>query len=260
MVLIADPVVSSDESMSKLSMLEYKVVPENHMSSDADIEAIQHLKEAIRSGKHWYIALLEAIGLWGSTEEVYDGQDYHYLVGNEAFDWLLLAERLCYEIDDSLSGEEKINLLFFAIPPIELSQEEFRNLIGSTKYRSHLNYMYGVVVEEALLSAVEEEVYRERKNFTTCQDEYVQQEACRRVYGADMNTLLPRFREEKGYPSRDSITLTEKREFTFWLFKHRVDSCDKERVASDTKKALCWLHRQWACRRKRAPARAAQAV
>ena len=36
-----------------------------------DAEAIRYLKQAINSGKHWYIALLEAIGLWNAAEEIH---------------------------------------------------------------------------------------------------------------------------------------------------------------------------------------------
>jgi hypothetical protein len=221
--------------------------------STADIEAIRHFKQAIYSGKHWYIALLEAIELWNSAEEIHQGEHYCYLIGHEAFDWLSLAQRLCSEVDGLLPEDEKINLLFFATPPIEVSPEEFSKLIGSTKYRAYLNYLYGVVVEEALLAVVEEAVYKEHSHFATYQDDHIQQEAYRRAYGADMITLLNRFRQERGYPSLDSITLAEQKEFTYWLFKYRLDHCDKARIASDTKEALKWLRRQWASRLKRKP-------
>ncbi|MBM4462128.1 MAG: hypothetical protein FJ012_02175 [Chloroflexi bacterium] len=228
---------------------------ESVVLSTADTEAIRHFKKAMCTGKHWYIALLEAIELWNSTEEVHQEEHYRYLIGHEAFDWLSLAQRLCSEVDGLLPEEEKINLLFFAAPPIDISPEEFSKLIGSTKYRAYLNYLYGVVVEEALLAVAEEAVYKERRHFATYQDEHIQQEAYRRVYGTDMITLLNRFRQERGYPLRDSITLTEQKEFTYWLFRYRLDHCDKARIASDTKEALKWLRRQWDSRLKRKPAR-----
>jgi len=53
--------------------------------------------------------------------------------------------------------------------------------------------------------------------------------------------LLKRFRRENGYPQLKSISLTELKEFTYWLFKYRLNHCDKARVASDTKKALTQL-------------------
>ena len=57
--------------------------------------------------------------------------------------------------------------------------------------------------------------------------------------------MLDNFRQEKGYPEIDSITLGELKEFTYWLFKYRLKKCEKARIASDTRKALEYLKRQW---------------
>ena len=217
----------------------------------ADREAIQHLEQSIRSGKQWYIALLEAIGLWGSAEEIYDGQTYHYLIAGEAFDWLSLAERLCSEVDRLLPEEEKSNLLFFSVPPIELSSKEFKRLMGEVKYRAYLNYLYGVIVEEALILVVEEEVYKEQRNIALHQEDTIQKEAYNRIYNADIDSLLHQFRDERGYHQCKSITLTEQKEFTYWLFKYRLQHCEKARVASDTRKALQYLQHQWASRTRK---------
>ena len=64
------------------------------------------------------------------------------------------------------------------------------------------------------------------------------EEAYRRVYGAKKAVLLKRFRREKGYTQLNSITLTELKEFTYWLFKFRLKESEKAKVASDTRKAL----------------------
>ena len=69
----------------------------------------------------------------------------------------------------------------------------------------------------------------------------VADEAYGRIYGATQAALLQKFRRERGYPHLKSISLTELKEFTYWLFKYRLKECDKARVASDTKKALDWL-------------------
>ena len=217
----------------------------------ADREAILHLREAVATGKNWYVALLEAIGLWGSAEELHDGRYYRYLIGGEAFDWLTLADRLCQEIDSLIPENEKLDLLFAATPPIDLSASEFRQLIGDAKYRAYLNYLYGVVVEEALVSVVEEEVLKENGHLTLILGQRIEQEAYRRIYEAEMFDLLTLFRGQRGYPNGDSISLTEKKEFTYWLFKYRVEHSEKARVASDTRKALAWLQRQWNSSTKR---------
>ena len=215
---------------------------DNQLTPTSDNKAIRHLKQAITSGKHWYIALLEAIGLWTTAEEIHNGFTYHYLIDGEAFDWLLLAERLCQVIDGVLPDNERVNLLFYGKPPLDLTNSKFKELIGSTKYRQYLSYFYGITVEEALILAVREEVGKEKRTLGLNKELDHDNEVYQRIYGATKAVLLKRFRHEKGYQQLKSIGLTELKEFTYWLFKYRLKQCDKARVASDTKKALQQLN------------------
>ncbi len=205
-------------------------------STSGDAEAIEHLKRGIASGKHWFLALLEAIALWTSPEENYNGRHYRYLISGEAFDWLLLAERLLKEVDSQVPEEEKVALLF-GQPPLPLSRKEFRELIGEAKYKAYLNYFYGIIVEQALHLAVEQEIWKEN-NYNP---KYYLQDVFLRIYGLSEEELLYRFQQERGYPQTESMSLTEYQEFIYWLFKYRVMNLDKARVASDTKKALAFL-------------------
>ncbi len=213
----------------------------SQLTSTTDVEVIKYLEQAITSGKHWYIALLEAIGLWKATEETHNGRIYRYLIAGEAFDWLLLAERLCEAVDGLLPDDEQTALLFYGKPPLDLTIEKFKELIGSSKYHQYLNYFYGITTEEALIWAVQEEVRKERRILGLNKEHDYDNEAYRRIYGATRAVLLKHFRHEKGYPQLKSISLTELKEFTYWLFKYRLDHCDKARVASDTQKALTQL-------------------
>ena len=111
-----------------------------------DARAIKHLKDEVKAGKNWYSALLEAINLWRSPEEEYNGERYLYLIGGQAFDWLRLAERLCDEIREAIPENEMTDLLFFDRPPVELSEQEFKAALGAAKYRAYLNYLYGVLI------------------------------------------------------------------------------------------------------------------
>ena len=209
----------------------------------SDAGVIGYLEQAITGGKHWYIALLEAIGLWSVAEEVHNQRRYRYLIAGEAFDWLLLAERLCQAVDGLLPDTEKTALLFHGQPPLNLTVDRFKELIGGGKYHQYLNYFYGITVEEALILAVQEEVRKERRTSGYNNKEHdVVSEVYRRIYGATKPVLLKRFRREKGYPHLKSISLTELKEFTYWLFKYRLKQCDKARIASDTKKALQQLN------------------
>jgi len=215
----------------------------------ADARAIEHLKQAVANGKHWYIALLEAIKLWKGAEEDYHGRHLRYLINSEAFDWLLLAERLIDELGESIPEKERVNLLFFDIPPLELTREEFKKLIGPAKYRAYLNYLYGVLVEENLIYAVVDEIRKERLASGSNKREDILDKAHRRIYGAGQQALLDSFRKEKRYTKRKSTNLSELKEFTYWLFKYRIKKSDKSRVASDTKKALIKMQRNLAAKR-----------
>jgi len=207
-------------------------------ASSNNAGAIKHLEQAITSGQHWYIALLEAIGLWTQNEETIDGRRYQYLIDGQAFDWLLLAERLCQAVDDLLPEEEKIALLFHSQPPLRLSDSKFKALIGTTKYHQYLNYFYGITVEEALVLTVQEEIRKEKRILGYNKEHNLTDEVYQRIYGAARPVLLKSFRREKGYPQLKSISLTELKEFSYWLFHYRLKNCDKAKVASDTKKAL----------------------
>jgi len=224
----------------------HKELQSSQLTLAGDAEAIRDLKQAITSGKHWYIALLEAIGLWTAVEENHNGRTYRYLIAGEAFDWLLLAERLCEEVDSLLPDDEKDALLFHGKPPLNLTAKKFKELVGNIKYHQYLNYFYGVTVEEALILAVQEEVRKEWRTLGYNNKHDIATEVYRHIYGATKATLLKRFRREKGYPQLRSIGLTELKEFTYWLFKYRLEKCEKSRVASDTKKALKQLRQQLA--------------
>ena len=215
----------------------------SRLAQAGDAEAIWHLEQAITAGKHWYTALLETIGLWTSAEETYNGRFYRYLIDGEAFDWLLLAERLCEAVNGLLPEDEKVALLLQCKPPMEMAAEELKTLIGVSKYRHHLNYFYGVTVETALVMAVQAEV---RKEWVAGygKDQECLNEAYKRIYENTRAALLKQFRQEKGYPQPRSISITELKEFTYWLFKYRLAHCDPAKVASDTKKALALLKRQ----------------
>lgn len=200
-------------------------------------EAELHLHQAVREGRYWYLALLEAMALWTLPEETYGGRRYRYLIGGEAFDWILLAERLCLSLDSLVPEQERLELLFLGRPPLELSPREFADLLGPVKYSAYLNYLYGVVVEEALQLAVMEEVEKGLAG-QVVGEAVLQDEAFRRIYQEDWTAMFRAFRSSAKLPWRDSVTLVEMKEFLYWLFKYRLSHCEPARVASDTRKGL----------------------
>ena len=176
------------------------------------------------------------MGLWTLPREIYQDRTYQYLIGGEAFDWLLLAERLCPEMGAAISSDEQERLLFYGRLPEAATPEIFRDLLGINKYRGYLNYWYGVVVEEALQLAVEEEV--RKRQIARCYPDHedLVEDAFNHIYGDSRASLLEEFRRHAKIPMRRTLSLTDVKEFTYWLHKHRLNLWDPARVASDTTK------------------------
>ncbi len=236
--------------------------PETTTDADTDPprraqRIIDEMRAAVAAGQsHWLFPLLDAVGRWPFAGETVGGRTYCYLVGGEAFDWLLLAERLCEELEGLIPQEECDDLLFHGRLPVELPDEEFRRRLGAAKHRAHLNFLYGVRVEEALQFIVQEEVHKERLS-RIWENGHVGDEACRHIYGATRAELLRAFRDERALPTgrqalppAGSLTLGELTEFTYWLFRYRLRHGEPARVASDTRKGLAALARLEARRRQ----------
>lgn len=232
------------------------------------VDLVAGFRDAIESGEPWFDALMRAIALWEAPAEIVDGRTYRFLVGGEAFDWLLLAERLLDAAQGRVPQPDAERLLFAGVTPAEdiserparLDDERLRAFIGEHKHRAHLNYLYGVLVEEALQYTVELDVAKERASVNIKDvrvDEGARDPVYERIYGRTRDDLLGEFRSERSIPHTTHIALGELREFQYWLFKYRVRNQEPARVASDTRKALAQLSRiDAAASRRRQPTRA----
>ncbi|MCI0821315.1 MAG: hypothetical protein J4N31_03150 [Chloroflexi bacterium] len=204
--------------------------------------AIEHLVRETGAGRPWGGALVEAVGMWTAPCETIDGIELTYLIGGEAFDWLALAERLLRAVPDTVAAPERERLLSTGALPPGVTPERFKEALGVSKYRAHLNFFYGVVVEEALWLAVEREMLKQAGVRGRNDGAGVQDLVMRRLYGADMLPLVRRFNRERGHARTVRFTLTDWKAFTYWAFKLRVARSDSARTASDTRKGLSVLH------------------
>ncbi len=206
-------------------------------------ETILRMRHAVISGQHWFEALLDAVGQWRVPFETIGERDFRYLVHGEAFDWLLLAERLLDEMPDLVPAREADRLLFEGRWPVEMDDEEFARRLGTAKHSAHLNFLYGILVEEALQLSIEEEIHKENRNRPWGLDTRVDESMLERVYGKSREELFALYYEETGTMLRRDVPYGEWTAFTYWLFKQRLRRQDKARVASDTRKGLAQLTR-----------------
>ena len=219
-------------------------------------EVIAALRSALRDGRPWFPALLDAVRRWRVPHELVDGRHYYYLIGGEAFDWLLLAERLLNAVAGLVPDDEVETLLFHGRPPVALDAEALKQALGPAKYRAHLNFLYGVTVEEALQLSVEQDVNKEAFCRAWGTDPRTEESVFHRIYLKSRQELLGMFREQRSLPDGDLISFPELKEFTYWLFKYRLRQCDRAKIASDTRRGLTQLTRLDAIR---CPASAAYA-
>jgi hypothetical protein len=219
------------------------VIDEEPAGLPAPDETIFRMRQSVIAGQHWFEALLDAVGRWRLPHETIGDRFYHYLAGGEAFDWLLLAERLLDEMPDLVPAAERDALIFYNRWPVDMDDDDFAARLGAAKHSAHLNYQYGVLVEEALQLFVEEEIHKENRSRAVGQDRRVDESMLERVYGKTREELYIQYFEETGHLLREKVAYPEWKNFTYWLFKLRLKRQDKARVASDTRKGLAQLTR-----------------
>ena len=203
-----------------------------------DAEAIVQFRERVGAGEHWFTAMLSAMKSWRSPIEEYEGRTFRYVYGNEAFDYLVLAERLCEAARDLIPEEEWERLILEGIPPISITIRQFKELLGPEKYRAHLNFLYGIAAEEALQLSLEEAFQKDRMFLGAASPYGDLAETFPRLYDAPFEDLLGEFRRDHGLPDGETISWSDHREFTYWLFKYRLKATDKARIAANTRRAL----------------------
>ena len=204
----------------------------------ADAIVVDNLRIALEEGHGWPAALLKAIASWSSPIEEFHGRIFTYFIDGEAFDWMLLAERLLLTLRDIVPVTEIENLLFTGKLPHSVNGTVFKNILGIEKYRGVLNYHYGVTVEESLQLAVEIEIQKRHMSNGVRYKGDPTDEAFFALYRATPVELLRRYREGTDGLNNNDISLGEAKAFTYWLFKYRLKNSDKARTASDTRKGL----------------------
>lgn len=235
------PEASSDLDIISLlcdKLGDFWVTDGNSKARKRDPRVFMH---KVADTKPWYVGLLAAIGFWAAPEETKNGKYYRYLIGGEAFDWLLLAGRLCDEAGTLIPNAEKKHLLDTGFFPAEMSEKEFKGLVGIDKYRCILNFWYGVTVELALQFSVQQEVAKEKVARGFSGKSESKNEAFYRIYGEYHQDLFERFSNENDSLITPMIVNNELNEFTYWLFKLRLMTGEKSKVASDTRRGIEFL-------------------
>lgn len=221
------------------------------VTTEEALAAISRLKSDIDSAEcDWKLTVLEAIADWPLANEDVGGEQFEYLIGGEAFNWQLLAQRLLGECDSTISDETLWEWLSDPVLFAGFEEPDFMRAVGVDKFRAHLSYFYGVTVEQSLLVAVEEEVTHRRVGNGRPLSDHSLELAYEMLYGDAREQLWEVFKLETGVQAardgwrhRDEHSLGSEDAFTYWLFKLRMARSDPAKIASDTRKGLGKLER-----------------
>ena len=221
------------------------------MSAQEALAAISRLKSSIGSAESdWQLTVLEAMAAGPLANEDVGGETFEYLIGGEAFNWRLLAQRLLGECGSVIPDETLWEWLSDSVLFAGFEEPDFMRAVGVDKFRAHLSYFYGVTVEQSLLVAVEEEVTHQRVGSGRQLSDGSLERAYALLYGDEREHLWEVFRLEagvhaarEGWRHRDEHSLGSEDSFTYWLFKLRMERSDPAKIASDTRKGLAKLER-----------------
>jgi hypothetical protein len=223
--------------------------PEGQNAATAAL--LENLKARVEGGSDPCLAVLETIAQWPLGEETIGGTRIVYLIAGEAFDWRLLADRLIRSASVSVETVARLDTWLESPDPYGgLEEAEFTRILGVEKSRAFLNYFYGVIVERALLSAVQEEITKGRVANGREPTDRAREEAYARLYGEEHDELWQEFRTThtpeppaQARSTKSDRSISGDDVFTYWLFRRRVDNSDPARIASDTRKGLVYLER-----------------
>ena len=202
------------------------------LAEESDTEAresrdriLADLRAAAGITKPWHAALLRAVGQWKAPYERVRERDWHYVIGGEALDWLTLAERLCYEIPMWFLLKNWKRYCFVGNYRMKWGKNSLDRLSVRSVTTAHLNYWYGVVVEEALQLSVENGIRKNHRARCYQDNESLVEETFRHIYGETRVALAAQFIDTADClwgGDAETFTLTGYKEFTYWLFKRRL--------------------------------------
>ena len=189
----------------------------------------------------WAMDMMASIRAWDLSSEVVGKRKFTYLIGGEAFDYLSLLERLAGDPKTNLKKSNLEELLFYGHLPSHGMKDEIKNHLGWKKYRAYLNYWYGVVIEQCLQYVVEIEVAKEFRAKGISEPNDLGNIVFHRLYGEESAVLFRKFCCDTKRTYKESLTVAELEEYTYWLSKYRFEESDQSRFASDTLKGLSYF-------------------
>jgi len=215
--------MNHEDSSNKLSL--QKKINELNNNFDSD-ELLIH-------------TFLKIIGHWPLKSEIIGDMDYQYWINDEAFNWYLLASRIIFSVKD----EQNIKKLDHFLSTVHFlpgsDQRIMINLFPPDKYRAHLNFIYGVILEEVIICFNEMEKNKDVLNQFNVTDSinlvYLN------LYGMDYTEFIRLYEFETKTKLDQFDTLHSYYNFLYWSWKYRLMKSTPEKIAYDSQSGINFL-------------------
>lgn len=233
----------------------------NHTETKEDVETnrrqlLDHLIQQIEDEpSNWKPIFLGTVAAWPKQNERANGETFHYFIGGEAFNWKRLAERITTQLAEENHTTVPPSDLFEWLETTgvfgRMPEQQFQRILGVDAWRAHLNYFYGVHIEQCLIAAVQSRVQKRRYSKGLPPSDDASDRAYLGLYEETEETLWDQFLDENSLRLSDLIaespeetrTIALDEEFTYWLFKRRIEYTNAAQVAAETRRGLDMLAR-----------------
>ncbi len=207
-------------------------------------------REIIDDPDDWRYAYLRVVAAWPIENDFAYGERFHYFIADEALNWKRLAERIAAQIGDEYSIGVTPDAVYEWLGSSGtfggLGETEFRRILGVDGWRAHMNHFYGVQIEQCIIADVEARIQKRRFAVGMPPTDDAADRAFVGLYEETESVLWQEFIESAGTRlsqlieecdgDRRSLALDE--EFTYWLFKRRVEYTNAPQVAAETRRGL----------------------
>jgi len=163
------------------------------------------------------------------------------LIFNESFNWkavLLPILKIKYDSE---------TIIDFYNETIKLgNQFKLKSLMPSRLYSAHLNYYYGVLVEQSIREIKRKDFEKEKNILSKSSFDSIDNEIFIFLYGKSKLNLWKEFSlnfrlKSKSYYVPSKIYCNESENFDYWLSKRRILRCTRELNASLLSRGLEYL-------------------
>tara|TARA_Y100001970_G_scaffold225688_1_gene278739 strand:- start:18142 stop:18807 length:666 start_codon:yes stop_codon:yes gene_type:complete len=200
---------------------------------------INQLNQKFNSDELLIDTFLKIIGKWPVKTEIINNIEYKYWIDDEAFNWHLLATRIIFSLNEE-TNKKPLNAFLhstYLLPGSD--QRKIINLFPPDKYRAHLNFIYGVVLEEVIICFNEMEKNKDIINQFHASDAinavYLD------LYGYNFSEFKRIYEFEKKIKLDKFDSLYSYYDFLYWSWKYRIKKSTPEKIAYDSQSGINFL-------------------